>query len=463
MQNTAIPMTVVGLIDDDPKKIGRSIRGVNVYGPVSNLPQMIVDQDIQQVIIAMPSAPQETVREISKMCRDLDRDLQLKILPPMVDILDGNMSVKSLRNIEPGDLLGRKAHDLDVHQMSSMLRDQIVLVTGAGGSIGSELCRQIAQFQPKALVLFEMTELFLYELEHNLREKFPNLEMYCIVGDIRNFKKLQSVFEKYRPQVVFHAAAYKHVPLMQLNPWESIQTNIGGTFNVATVSEKFGVDRFVMISTDKAINPTNIMGATKRVAELVCQNTQTNNKTKFIMVRFGNVLGSSGSVVPLFKKQIERGGPVTVTHPDMRRYFMSIPEAIQLVIQAGSLGNHGEVMVLDMGEPVKIKDLAYEMIEMSGLKPEIDIKIEYTGLRPGEKLFEELFHDDETILPTKHPLVKIAKTQLAQPGFSKELTELLSLPEGSSFTVISQAIRKMVPEYNDNSSALTGGKSELIH
>jgi FlaA1/EpsC-like NDP-sugar epimerase len=463
-QNSSLQLTVVGLIDDDPKKIGKSIRGVNVNGPIANLPQMIVDQDVQQIVIAMPSAPQEKIREISKICREMGRDIQLKILPRMADILDGKQqAVRSLRNIEPGDLLGRKAHDLDVRQMSAMIKNKVVLVTGAGGSIGSELCKQIAHLQPKTLVLFELTELFLYELENSLRELFPTLDIQSVVGDIRNFKKLDCIFEKYRPDVVFHSAAYKHVPLMQLNPWEAIQTNIAGTFNVATVAEKYKASRFVLISTDKAINPTNIMGATKRVAELVCQNAQVLDSTKFIMVRFGNVLGSSGSVVPLFKKQIEKGGPVTVTHPEMRRYFMSIPEAIQLVIQAGSLGNHGEVMVLDMGEPVKIKDLAYEMIALSGLKPEVDIKIEYTGLRPGEKLFEELFHEEETILPTKHPLVKIAKARLPQAGFNKDLSDLISLPEGSSLLVISQAIKKLVPEYCDNANGIPAEKIDLIH
>ncbi len=460
--DTSLPYTVVGFIDDDRKKIGRSIRGVNVYGPMEQLPKLVVDQDVQQLIIAMPSAPQEKIREITKICREMGREIQVKILPRMGDILDNKPSLKALRDIEPGDLLGRKAHDLDMKQMSAMIKDKVILITGAGGSIGSELCKQIARFQPKTLVLFELTELFLFELENNLREQFPNLEIISIVGDIRNAKKLNFVFEKYKPEVLFHSAAYKHVPLMQLNPWESIQTNVGGTFNVVSAAQKHKVSRFVLISTDKAINPTNIMGATKRVAELICQNTQSQDSTKFMTVRFGNVLGSSGSVVPLFKKQIEKGGPVTVTHPEMRRYFMSIPEAIQLVIQSGSLGNHGEVMVLDMGEPVKIKDLAYEMIQLSGLRPDVDIKIEYTGLRPGEKLFEELFHDEETMLPTKHPLVKIAKARLPQASFNKDLAELLNLPETASFHTISQAIKKMVPEYCEGANGLAE-KSELTH
>ncbi len=460
-QNTGLAFTVVGLVDDDEKKIGRSIRGVNIYGPISSLPKMVVDQDIQQIIIAMPSADQSKIRSISTMCRELKREMQIRILPGMADILDEKFSLKSLRAIEPGDLLGRKAHDLDIQQMSAMIKGKVIFVTGAGGSIGSELCRQIANLQPKALVLLELTELFLYELELSLKEKFPDLEIHLIIGDVRSQKKLSYVFEKFRPEVVFHSAAYKHVPLMQLNPWEAIQTNIGGTLNVVTLAEKYMVSRFVLISTDKAINPTNVMGSTKRIAELVCQNSQAQGRTNVMTVRFGNVLGSSGSVVPLFKRQIERGGPVTVTHPEMRRYFMSIPEAVQLVIQAGAIGSHGEVMVLDMGEPVKIKDLAYEMIALSGLRPEIDIKVEYTGLRPGEKLFEELFHEEERMLPTKHQLVKIAKARLPHSSFKKDLEELLNLPEGSSLNTINLAIKKMVPEYCETSDAVLA-KSNII-
>jgi FlaA1/EpsC-like NDP-sugar epimerase len=459
--DTSAPFNVVGFVDDNSQKIGKSIRGVNVFGPVANLPKLIPLHGIQHIIIAMPSASQEEVRRISNLTREFAKDLQVQILPRMADILDGKIYSKALRNIEPGDLLGRKAHNLDIQQMSSMIKDRTILITGAGGSIGSELCKQVATFEPKLLVLFEITELFLYELEMNLKELFPTLQIQAIIGDIRNAKKLDSVFEKFKPSVVFHSAAYKHVPLMQLNPFESIQTNVAGTFNVATAADKHKVDRFVLISTDKAINPTNIMGASKRIAELVCQDIQSTSVTKFLMVRFGNVLGSSGSVVPLFKKQIESGGPITITHPEMRRYFMSIPEATQLVIQAGSLGNQGEIMVLDMGEPMKIKDLAFEMIALSGRVPEVDIKIEYTGLRPGEKLFEELFHEEEAIQPTKHPMVKIAKTRLPQKEFKKYFAELVALPETSTLSAINAAIKPLVPEYSHDPSDSV--KKDLVH
>lgn len=451
--NPGLPLKVVGFVDDAKAKIGRSIRSVSVYGPVDKLPELITTHNIQHLIIAMPNATQEQIRQISQMARQPDHEIDLKILPKMSDVIAGKMSLKALRNIEPEDLLGRKAHDLNIAQMSEMLHDKVILVTGAGGSIGSELCKQIAKFEPKLLILLELTEYFLYELEYSLKEQFPNLQIKSIIGDVRNQQKMTHVFENFSPEVVFHAAAYKHVPLMELNPIESIRTNALGTYNVALLSAKYHVDRFVLISTDKAINPTNIMGATKRIAELICQYIQTNTPTKFIVVRFGNVLGSSGSVIPLFKKQIEKGGPVTVTHPEMRRYFMSIPEATQLVIQAGSIGNGGEVMVLDMGEAMKIKDLAYEMIALAGHKPDVDIKVVYTGLRPGEKLFEELFHAGETMLTTPHPMVKIAKTLLPQENFKENLDLLVSLSENTPNEVVKGAINNLVPEYNYSAHA----------
>lgn len=458
--NPGLPLKVIGFVDDNKVKIGRSIRGVNVFGPINKLPELLVEHGIQHLILAMPSADQEQIRQISQLARQPDQEIDIKILPKMSDVIAGKLSLKALRNIEPEDLLGRKAHNLDIQKMSEMLKGKVILITGAGGSIGSELCQQIAKFQPKLLILLELTELFLYELEHSLKDKFPGVQFQSIIGDVRNLKKLSHVFDTYHPEVVFHAAAYKHVPLMELNPLESIHTNVLGTYNIALLSAKHHVDRFVLISTDKAINPTNIMGATKRVAELICQYIQASSPTKFVIVRFGNVLGSSGSVIPLFKRQIEKGGPVTVTHPEMRRYFMSIPEATQLVIQAGSIGNGGEVMVLDMGEAMKIKDLAYEMIALAGHKPDVDIKIEYTGLRPGEKLFEELFHAGETILPTPHPMVKIAKTLLPQENFKENLECLMSLSEGTTEDDIKGAINNLVPEYSY--SAIVGERAKVL-
>lgn len=445
--NPILPLNVVGFVDDDPRKIGRSMRSVNIFGPIHQLPKLVQTHDIQQLVIAMPSASQEQIRYISKLCREVDKALDVKILPRMDEIINGQVSLQALRNIEPQDLLGRKARDLNIAQMSAMIKDKVILVSGAGGSIGSELCKQIAKLQPKSLILFEMTEFFLYELEMNLKQDFPHLNLVPVIGDVRNKSKVDAVFKLYRPEVVFHAAAYKHVPLMETNPIEAVQTNILGTKNVAQAADEHQSERFVLISTDKAINPTNIMGATKRVAELLCKRIQNRSQTKFIMVRFGNVLGSSGSVIPLFKKQIERGGPVTVTHPEMRRYFMSIPEATQLVIQAGSLGTGGEVMVLDMGEPMKIKDLAAEMISLAGFKPDIDIAIEYTGLRPGEKLFEELFHADESIQNTQHPMVKIALTTEPLTNFDNAIESLLALPSSTHFDVVKNHLKSIIPEY----------------
>jgi FlaA1/EpsC-like NDP-sugar epimerase len=414
------------------------------------LDTLITAHEIQHLIIAIPSASQAQIRQISQLCRDIDKTIELKILPTMADVIEGKTSIKSLRNIEPEDLLGRKAHDLDMNKMSSMLKDKVVLVTGAGGSIGSELCKQIAKFQPKLLVLFEVTELFLYQLEQTMCSEFPDVPLQSVIGDVRNYKKLSHVFETYKPQVVFHAAAYKHVPLMELNPIEAVRTNVLGTYNVAMASVKNKVDRFVLISSDKAINPTNVMGATKRIAEMVCLSClpsgQTEAITKFTIVRFGNVLGSSGSVIPLFKKQIEKGGPVTITHPDMKRYFMSIPEATQLVIQAGALGKGAEVMVLDMGEPVKIKDLAYEMIALAGHQPEVDIPIVYSGLRPGEKLFEELFQSNEVILPTLHPMVKIAKTAPPDQNFKANLDFLMTLSDETAPSLVKEAIKNLLAD-----------------
>ncbi len=446
--NANLPLEVLGFVDDSTKKIGKSIHGVNIFGPIQRLPELISDHDVEHLIIAMPSASTEQVRQITNICRDLNKDIELKILPKMTDVLDGKLAVNALRNIEPEDLLGRKVHNLDMHKMSAMLKDKVVMITGAGGSIGSEMCKQVAKFQPKLIVLFELTELFLYELEMMLKEQFPDVRIQAVIGDVRNVKRLAHVFDMYRPEVVFHAAAYKHVPIMEENPIEAIRTNVLGTYNVATLATKFRVDRFVLVSTDKAINPTNIMGASKRIAELICMS-MNEATTKFTIVRFGNVLGSSGSVIPLFKKQIERGGPVTVTHPEMRRYFMSISEATQLVIQAGALGGASEVMVLNMGEPTRITDLAMEMISLAGYKPNVDMHIEYTGLRPGEKLFEELFHSGETILPTTHPMVKIAKVPQPQKDFKMNLDFLMTLPEHSTVDSIKEAIKCLVPEYKN--------------
>jgi len=450
--NQDIHFHIIGFVDDNPRKIGKSIRGTPIYGPISSLRELIKEYKIKTVLLTMPSATGEQVKTIISQC--LEVNAQLKILPKLSDIIGGKITYSKLRNVEPGDLLGRKAHDLDVHNMSKLLHNKTILVTGAGGSIGSELCKQISHFEPRLLVLFEMTELFLYELETTLRVEMPSVRIQPVIGDIRNLNKLKEVFATYRPEIVFHAAAYKHVPLMEHNPLEAIKTNVLGTYNLASTASEFGADKFVCISTDKAINPTNVMGSSKRIAELICQNFQQHSDTKFITVRFGNVLGSSGSVIPIFKKQIEKGGPIEVTHPDMKRYFMSIPEATQLVIQAGALGEGGEIMVLDMGQPMKIVDLATEMITLAGMVPGKDIEIKFTGLRPGEKLFEELFHEGDTIKETNHPLVKIATTLPPQENFDQLLKYLITLPEKVSADVIRDAIKSIVPEYKYESPAI---------
>jgi FlaA1/EpsC-like NDP-sugar epimerase len=456
-----INFKVIGFLDDDQSRLNRTIRGISILGKTEQINEIVRKYEIQKVIFANPNMTSEQLRKATD--RLLDIAIDIKIIPDLSDILEGNLSIiEKLRNIEPEDLLGRKAVNLDLAPMISMISSKTVLVTGAGGSIGSELCYQIAKFNPKSLVLFELTELFLFELERSISSSFPDLILIPILGDIRNKSQLDFIFNRFKPQIVFHAAAYKHVPMIEMNPMEAIKTNVIGTENMVEVSSKYHIERFVLISTDKAINPTNIMGATKRIAELICQNCQKQSQTKFMTVRFGNVLGSSGSVIPIFKKQIENGGPVTVTDPEVKRYFMSIPEATQLVIQAGSLGNGGEIFVLNMGEPIRILDLAKEMISLAGFLPEKDIKIEFTGLRPGEKLFEELFLESEKMLKTSNSLVNIALTSGVDESFSEKLIYLKNLKEDSHFTIILSAIQDLVKEFSSN-QAKEASTSLLTH
>ncbi len=393
----------------------------------------------------MPAADRREVKEIVEISRKTK--CKLKILPGVFELLDGKASVNKIRDIKIEDLLGREPVKVNLKEISGYLKDKVVLVTGGGGSIGSELCRQIAGFTPKLLLIFDMSENSVYDLEFDLKTRFPEIKYKTIIGSIRDKQKLNNVFKTYKPVVVFHAAAHKHVPLMELNPTEAIKNNVFGTLNVAEAADKYGVNRFILISTDKAVNPANIMGASKRIAEIIIQIKARNSKTVFSAVRFGNVLGSRGSVVPLFKKQIQQGGPVTVTHPDVIRYFMTIPEAVQLVIQAGATANGGEIFVLDMGEPVIIVDLAKEMIHLSGLKPGEDIKIEFTGLRPGEKLFEELLLDEEGITATKYQRIFIAKpTFINSASFKKELAQLKKILLGYGGE-LQDVIRTIVPTY----------------
>ncbi|WP_096908383.1 polysaccharide biosynthesis protein [Halobacteriovorax marinus] len=436
---------VVAFVDDDLEKRNKTLHKVSIVGGVSDLRQVVKEFKATRVYIAIPSATSRQVDRIVKSCRDTG--VEFKTLPHTKDILFGKVSVSQLREVEPEDLLGRDQVELDKTSIKEMVSNEVIMVTGAGGSIGSELCRQIASFSPKKLIFFEMGEFNLYQLEQNIKEKFPNLAYELCIGDVRDRESVESAIKRFSPNVIFHAAAYKHVPLMENNPKEAIRTNIYGTKNVAEFAAKYNVDRFVLISTDKAVRPTNVMGATKRVAEMVCQEIQTENRqTKFMLVRFGNVLGSSGSVIPLFKKQIKMGGPITVTHPEVTRFFMSIPEACQLVLQAGAIGKGGEVFLLDMGKSVKIAHLAKQMISLHGLT-EDDIKIEFTGLRPGEKLYEELLLAGEDVLPTIHPLLKIAKHQ----GSHLRINEIMSHLEDNdsdNLNTYKLKLKKLVEDYD---------------
>ena len=407
---------VVGLLDDSRDKRGRLVQGVPVLGPLDDVAQHAARMDVRDVVLALPSAAHEVRKRVTERCTEAG--LNVMTIPSLEDLVAGRVSVSALRRLELDDLLGRDPVQLDDSGLHRLLTGKVVMVTGAGGSIGSELCRQIARYAPARLVLFEQSELALYAMEQELPQRFPDLAIEPVIGDVKQADAVERVMATHRPQVVFHAAAYKHVPLMEnTNAWEALRNNVLGTYRVAQAAQAQGVGTFVMISTDKAVNPTNVMGASKRLAEMVCQCMQHGGEgqrsgTRFVSVRFGNVLGSSGSVIPKFQKQIEAGGPVTVTHPDITRYFMSIPEAAQLVLQAGLMGEGGEIFVLDMGEPVKIAELARLMIRLSG-SDENRIRLEFTGLRPGEKLYEELLADDESTLPTPHAKLRIARARRA--------------------------------------------------
>ena len=444
---------LVGFLDDDSDKHGRMLNGIRVLGELNSLPEWVERLGVSQVIIAMPSSSHLLRKRAIQLCNSA----QVKALtvPSFDDLISGKVAVSQLRAIELDDLLGRDPVVLDDAGLHGLLTDKTVMVTGAGGSIGSEMCRQIARFSPYKLILFEAGEYALYTVEQELKQTFPRLNVICLMGDVRDAARVDEVMQIHRPVMLFHAAAYKHVPLVeQDNAWQAIRNNVLGTWTVAHAAQQHGVEKFVMISTDKAINPTNVMGASKRLAEMVCQALQPVGSTRFVMVRFGNVLGSTGSVVPTFRAQIARGGPITVTHPEITRYFMSIPEAVQLVLQAGLMGQGGEIFVLDMGEPVKIVDLAKDMIRLSGFT-EDDIRIEFTGLRPGEKLYEELLADNEHTLPTPHPKLRIARARQAD---SKWLEQLLVWVSAGVMDdeAVRQSLARWVPEYCSNNTATTG-------
>ena len=446
---------VVGLLDDKRDKQGRLVQGIPVLGALNDVATWAKKMEVGDVVLALPSAAHEVRKRITQGCAEAG--LNVMTIPSLEDLVAGRVSVSSLRRIELDDLLGRDPVQLDDSGLHRLLTGEVVMVSGAGGSIGSELCRQIARFEPAKLVLFEQSELALYEMEQELPQRFPRLQIVPVIGDVKNGAWVNQVMAEQRPAVVFHAAAYKHVPLMENgNAWEAVRNNVLGTQVVAAAAQAHGVGKFVMISTDKAVNPTNVMGATKRLAEMACQAMQRlaldqPSSTRFVSVRFGNVLGSSGSVIPKFQKQIEAGGPVTVTHPEVTRYFMSIPEAAQLVLQAGLMGEGGEIFVLDMGEQVKIAELAQLMIRLSGADAD-RIRIEYTGLRPGEKLYEELLADDESTLPTPHPKLRVAKARAADAGWYAECLAWLAQAGPYDEGMVKRQLKSWVPEYQPEST-----------
>ena len=436
---------LVGFLDDDSAKHGRILNGIKVLGALDTLPQWVQQLDVKQVIIALPSASHQERKRALAICNQTA--VKVLTVPSFDDLLSGRVAISQLRLVELDDLLGRDAVQLDTAGLHALLLGKTVMVTGAGGSIGSELCRQVANFKPRTLVLFESSELALYNMEQELSAKFTHLDIVCMIGDVRDAGRLDQIFAEYKPTIVFHAAAYKHVPLMeQHNAWQAIRNNVLGAWTVAAAAQRHGVARFVQISTDKAVNPTNVMGASKRLAEMVCQALQPDGSTRFVMVRFGNVLGSTGSVIPKFREQIAKGGPITVTHPDITRYFMSIPEAAQLVLQASLMGKGGEIFVLDMGSPVKIVDLAKDLIRLSGLS-EDEIKIEFTGLRPGEKLYEELLADSEHTLPTPHAKLRIAQAREVNVAWLESLLVWINAHDTLDDAAAKSILAQWVPEY----------------
>lgn len=398
---------IIGLIDDDKNKLGTFLSGVKVIGTRESINKIVSERNIDVIIIAMPSVDGKSKKEIVEICQLTHASV--KIIPGMYELIDGEVNLNKMRDVDLRDLLGREEVKLDKEEIKNYIHNKVVLVTGGGGSIGSELCRQIARFNPKQLLILDIYENNAYDLQMELNRTFPNLKKEVLIASVRDKKRLDLIFEKYKPEVVFHAAAHKHVPLMEVSPGEAIKNNVVGTLNTAECAHEHMVKRFVLISTDKAVNPTNVMGATKRLCEMIIQAIDKQSKTEFVAVRFGNVLGSNGSVIPLFKKQIANGGPVTLTNKYITRYFMLIPEAAQLVLQSATYAKGGEIFVLDMGKPVKIYDLAKDLIRLSGFEPEVDIKIEVTGLRPGEKLYEELLMNEEGLENTDHEKIFIGK------------------------------------------------------
>ena len=441
-----LSMHVVCAIDDHPGCHGKYLRGVPIVGGREKIQESVDKYGVDEIIIAIPSASRATLKPILEICKETG--CRMRILPGMYQIINGEVNVSKLREVQIEDLLGRDPIQVNVDEIIGYVSGKTVLVTGGGGSIGSELCRQIAQHNPKRLIIFDIYENGVYEVQQELKQKYPHLNMEVLIGSVRNTARVEEVFKLYRPDIVYHAAAHKHVPLMEVSPHEAIKNNVFGTLKVARAADEYGVRRFVLISTDKAVNPTNIMGASKRICEMIIQDMNRKSKTEYVAVRFGNVLGSNGSVVPLFKKQIEAGGPVTVTHPDIIRYFMTIPEAVSLVLQAGAYAKGGEIFVLDMGEPMKIDDLARNLIKLSGYRVDDEIKIEYTGLRPGEKMYEELLMNEEGLTETANKMIYIGKPiEIDDEKFEQQLEQLRDASKDEESDIRAEVAR-IVPTYH---------------
>jgi len=446
--NARLRYNVVGFLDDDKTKRGMKIHSIPVLGEIEDIGPVTKKVRADEALIAIPSANSVQMRRIVNVCKD--NAIEFKTIPGMGELINGRVTINAIREVAYRDLLGREVIKLDEKQIGAYLQGKSVLVTGAGGSIGSELCRQICRFRPKRIALYERAESYLYQVDLELRGNFPEVDILSQLADVRDRRQLEKAFEKAKPDVVFHAAAYKHVPMLELQPWKAVKNNIQGTRNLVDIAHRFDVERFVFVSTDKAVRPANVMGASKRVAEMLVrgQNGCDIANTRFMIVRFGNVVGSIGSVVPLFKKQIEKGGPVTVTHPEVTRYFMTVPEACQLILQAGSMGEGGEIFLLDMGTPIKIDDMARDLIRLSGFEPDVDIKIEYIGLRPGEKLFEELITEGEGIVPTSHEKIMVLEGRECNLDvLNGKIDGLLHLSREQNAGKIREKLLEIVPEY----------------
>jgi len=459
LENPSTPYSVTGFLDDDDSKSNSTIHGIPVFGKIDSIHTLNIPFD--EIIICMPGASSETMRKIVDHCKVTKKPY--RTIPTMSELIDKKVSLNAVRDVSIMDLLGRQEVNLNRSDISKYIFGKKVLVTGAGGSIGSELVKQCLGFDPDLLILLDSTENNLFYIDNKCKEYNSDSGIVPILGDIRDSKTVNTIFNSFRPDVVLHAAAYKHVPMQELNPWEAVNTNIKGTTNLVNASEVYNVERFVLVSTDKAVNPTNVMGATKRVAEQVIQARSADTKVKYMAVRFGNVIGSSGSVIPTFQKQINDGGPVTITDPNIKRYFMSIPEAAQLILQAGSIGEGGEIFVLDMGESVLIKDIATELIKLSGFTPDVDIPIEYIGLRPGEKMYEELITKGENITDSPHEKIMILKNPISY-GWNKILAESEKIVEISQLydsELIKKKLTQLVPEYSPDSTVEADTLSEL--